>query len=69
VTSHSGFGSAFSLNDELLEQNPRGIFVTLQFMLFDFVQRRVICASARHHAAVRIQSDDITVLAVRYAGQ
>jgi phosphoserine phosphatase RsbU/P len=42
------------LNDELLEQNPRGMFVTLQCMLFDVAQRRVTCASAGHHGAVRI---------------
>jgi sigma-B regulation protein RsbU (phosphoserine phosphatase) len=42
------------LNDELLEQNPRGMFVTLQLMVFDPVNRRVTCASAGHHAAVRM---------------
>ena len=42
------------LNDELLEQNPRGMFVTLQCMLFDLTSKRVTCASAGHHAAVRI---------------
>jgi sigma-B regulation protein RsbU (phosphoserine phosphatase) len=42
------------LNDELLEQNPRGMFVTLQLMVFDTAARTVTCASAGHHAAVRI---------------
>ena len=42
------------LNDELLEQNPRGMFVTLQCMVFDLAQRRVTCASAGHHPAVHI---------------
>jgi phosphoserine phosphatase RsbU/P len=42
------------LNDELLEQNPRGMFVTLQCMMFDVAQRSVTCASAGHHAAVRL---------------
>jgi sigma-B regulation protein RsbU (phosphoserine phosphatase) len=42
------------LNDELLEQNPRGMFVTLQCMVFDLSARTVTCASAGHHAAVRI---------------
>jgi sigma-B regulation protein RsbU (phosphoserine phosphatase) len=42
------------LNDELLEQNPRGMFVTLQLMVFDPADRRVTCASAGHHAAVRM---------------
>ena len=42
------------LNDELLEQNPRGMFVTLQCLVFDLARGRVTCASAGHHAAVRI---------------
>lgn len=42
------------LNDELLEQNPRGMFVTLQCLLFDLGVGCVTCASAGHHAAVRI---------------
>jgi sigma-B regulation protein RsbU (phosphoserine phosphatase) len=37
------------LNDELAEQNPRGMFVTLQCLVFDLEQRRVSCASAGHH--------------------
>lgn len=43
------------LNDELLDQNPRGMFVTLQLLVFDPGNRRVTCASAGHHAAVRIR--------------
>ena len=39
------------LNDELLEQNPRGMFVTLQLMVFDPIRRTVTCASAGHHGA------------------
>jgi sigma-B regulation protein RsbU (phosphoserine phosphatase) len=42
------------LNDELLEQNPRGMFVTLQCMVFDLAARTVTCASAGHHGAVRV---------------
>jgi sigma-B regulation protein RsbU (phosphoserine phosphatase) len=42
------------LNDELLEQNPRGMFVTLQCLLFDLAARTVTCASAGHHAAIRV---------------
>ena len=42
------------MNDELLEQNPRGMFVTLQCMVFDLARRSVTCASAGHHAAIRI---------------
>src|SRR5499427_4470676 len=37
------------LNDELVEQNPRGMFVTLQCLVFDLDQRRVACAGAGHH--------------------
>ena len=40
------------VNDELLEQNPRGMFVTLQCLVFDLATRRVACASAGHHQAV-----------------
>jgi sigma-B regulation protein RsbU (phosphoserine phosphatase) len=42
------------LNDELLEQNPRGMFVTLQCLVFDVAARTVTCASAGHHAAMRV---------------
>jgi phosphoserine phosphatase RsbU/P len=42
------------LNDELLQQNPRGMFVTLQCLVFDLAGGRVTCASAGHHAAVRV---------------
>ena len=42
------------LNDELLDQNPRGMFVTLQVMVFDPGRRTVTCASAGHHAAACI---------------
>jgi serine phosphatase RsbU (regulator of sigma subunit) len=37
------------LNDELAAQNPRGMFVTLQCLVFDLEQRRVSCAGAGHH--------------------
>jgi serine phosphatase RsbU (regulator of sigma subunit) len=37
------------LNDELAAQNPRGMFVTLQCLVFDLAQRRVSCAGAGHH--------------------
>ena len=42
------------LNDELLEQNPRGMFVTMQLMVFDAAAHTVTCASAGHHAAVHL---------------
>ena len=37
------------LNDELAEQNPRGMFVTMQCLVFDLAERRVSCAGAGHH--------------------
>jgi sigma-B regulation protein RsbU (phosphoserine phosphatase) len=37
------------LNDELVEQNPRGMFVTLQCLVFDWKNRRVSVAGAGHH--------------------
>ena len=37
------------LNDELAKQNPRGMFVTMQCLVFDFEHRRVSCAGAGHH--------------------
>jgi sigma-B regulation protein RsbU (phosphoserine phosphatase) len=42
------------LNDELLQQNPRGMFVTMQLLVFDVAAGRVTCASAGHHGAVHI---------------
>jgi sigma-B regulation protein RsbU (phosphoserine phosphatase) len=40
------------LNDELAAQNPRGMFVTLQVLVFDLKRREVSCASAGHHELV-----------------
>ena len=37
------------LNDELAERNPRGMFVTMQCLVFDLAQGRVSCAGAGHH--------------------
>jgi len=37
------------LNDELAKQNPRGMFVTMQCLVFDFEHCRVSCAGAGHH--------------------
>jgi sigma-B regulation protein RsbU (phosphoserine phosphatase) len=44
------------LNDELLEQNPRGMFVTLQCLVFDLAKGAVTCASAGHNPAIRISA-------------
>jgi sigma-B regulation protein RsbU (phosphoserine phosphatase) len=40
------------LNDELAEQNPRGMFVTIQCLVFDFAKRQVTCAGAGHDRLV-----------------
>jgi sigma-B regulation protein RsbU (phosphoserine phosphatase) len=45
------------LNDELVEQNPRGMFVTLQCLVFDLERRLVTCASAGHHQLVIVAPD------------
>ncbi len=37
------------LNDELEEQNPRGMFVTMQCLVFDLTARHVSFAGAGHH--------------------
>jgi sigma-B regulation protein RsbU (phosphoserine phosphatase) len=37
------------LNDELAQQNPRGMFVTMQCLVFDLANRRVSVAGAGHH--------------------
>jgi sigma-B regulation protein RsbU (phosphoserine phosphatase) len=37
------------LNDELAAQNPRGMFVTMQCLVFDLDARRISCAGAGHH--------------------
>ncbi|MGE5228719.1 MAG: PP2C family protein-serine/threonine phosphatase, partial [Deltaproteobacteria bacterium] len=40
------------LNDELAEQNPRGMFVTIQCLVFDLGAGQVACAGAGHHQLV-----------------
>jgi sigma-B regulation protein RsbU (phosphoserine phosphatase) len=40
------------LNDELAEQNPRGMFVTIQCLVFDLARGQVTCAGAGHHQLV-----------------
>lgn len=40
------------LNDELAEQNPRGMFVTIQCLVFDLATRQVTAAGAGHHQLV-----------------
>jgi sigma-B regulation protein RsbU (phosphoserine phosphatase) len=45
------------LNDDLAEQNPRGMFVTLQCLIFDLEHRRVSCAGAGHHELAILSPD------------
>jgi sigma-B regulation protein RsbU (phosphoserine phosphatase) len=45
------------LNDELLEQNPRGMFVTLQCLVFDLARKQVLCAGAGHHQLLILSPD------------
>jgi len=40
------------LNDELVERNPRGMYVTMQCLVFDLEHKRVSCAGAGHHQLV-----------------
>jgi sigma-B regulation protein RsbU (phosphoserine phosphatase) len=42
------------VNDELLEQNPRGMFVTLQCLVVDPTTMQVSCAGAGHDSAVLV---------------
>ena len=57
------------LNDELLQQNPRGMFVTLQCLVFDLAAGSVTCASAGHHAAVRVAPGDAPQLVFTSCGR
>jgi len=57
------------LNDELLEQNPRGMFVTLQCLVFDLARRTVTCASAGHHAVIRVAADGSPEFAFTSSGR
>jgi len=57
------------LNDELVEQNPRGMFVTLQCLVFDLEQRRVACAGAGHHQLVVLSPGRLPRLACPSTGR
>lgn len=46
-----------ALNDALVEQNPQGMFVTLQCAVFDLQRGRVTVAGAGHEAAVVLSRD------------
>jgi sigma-B regulation protein RsbU (phosphoserine phosphatase) len=57
------------VNDELLEQNPRGMFVTLQCLLIDTARGEVTCASAGHHAAALVPSSGAPRLVFEKSGR
>ena len=57
------------LNDELAEQNPRGMFVTLQCLVFDLEKQRVSCAGAGHHQLAIVSPDRPPRLAFPSSGR
>jgi phosphoserine phosphatase RsbU/P len=57
------------LNDELAEQNPRGMFVTLQCLVFDLENQRVSCAGAGHHQLAIVSPDHPPRLAFPSSGR
>lgn len=57
------------VNDELIEQNPRGMFVTLQCLVIDAKRREVACASAGHHSAVLLAPGKPPRLAIQASGR
>jgi sigma-B regulation protein RsbU (phosphoserine phosphatase) len=57
------------LNDELAEQNPRGMFVTIQCLVFNLAERRVSIAGAGHHCLVVLSADSSPRLACPSSGR
>jgi sigma-B regulation protein RsbU (phosphoserine phosphatase) len=57
------------LNDELAAQNPRGMFVTIQCLVFDLAARRVTCAGAGHHQLVILSPGQPPRLAFASSGR
>jgi phosphoserine phosphatase RsbU/P len=57
------------LNDELAAQNPRGMFVTMQCLVFDLAKRRVSCAGAGHHCLALLSEDRPARLACPSSGR
>jgi sigma-B regulation protein RsbU (phosphoserine phosphatase) len=57
------------VNDELLDQNPRMMFVTLQSLIIDTNTRQVLCGSAGHHSAVLLSDGKPPRLAVQPSGR
>jgi sigma-B regulation protein RsbU (phosphoserine phosphatase) len=57
------------LNDELAEQNPRGMFVTIQCLVFDVAKGTVTCAGAGHHQLVILSPGQAPRLAFPSSGR
>jgi phosphoserine phosphatase RsbU/P len=57
------------LNDALTEQNPRGMFVTLQCLVFDFERQMVSCAGAGHLPLVLVSPGQPPRLACYSSGR
>jgi sigma-B regulation protein RsbU (phosphoserine phosphatase) len=57
------------LNDELVEQNPRGMFVTLQCLVFDLKKGRVSAAGAGHHQLAMLSGGRAPRLAFPSSGR
>jgi sigma-B regulation protein RsbU (phosphoserine phosphatase) len=57
------------LNDELAQQNPRGMFVTIQCLVFDLAARRVSCAGAGHHCLALLSAGRAPRLAFPSSGR
>jgi phosphoserine phosphatase RsbU/P len=57
------------LNDELAAQNPRGMFVTLQCLVFDLAAKQVTCAGAGHHQLVILSPGQAPRLACSSSGR
>jgi sigma-B regulation protein RsbU (phosphoserine phosphatase) len=57
------------LNDELAAQNPRGMFVTIQCLVFDLAAKRVTCAGAGHHQLVILSPGQAPRLAFPSSGR
>jgi len=57
------------LNDELAQQNPRGMFVTLQCLVFDLARQRVSCAGAGHHQLAICAANQAPRLACASSGR
>ena len=57
------------LNDELAAENPRGMFVTLQCLVFDLARRQVSCAGVGHHRLALLSSGQPPRLAFPSTGR